>query len=78
MRGTEEQTTARGTENTGFVPVPLAVVCSSVPMLFWIPYEHDTSSGKRIGTQRNRATEKSFISVPLLLCVNPNLFPDSA
>jgi hypothetical protein len=33
---------------------------------------------KKIGfTQRNRATEKGFISVPLLLCVIPNLFPDS-
>jgi hypothetical protein len=31
---TEEQTTVRGTEETWFVSVPLAFVCSSVPNAF--------------------------------------------
>jgi biotin-(acetyl-CoA carboxylase) ligase len=31
---TEEQTTARGTEENQFVSVPLALICSSVPNAF--------------------------------------------
>jgi hypothetical protein len=47
---------------------------SFVPLLLLKAY---TEAGKRIGTQRNRETEESFISVALFLCVRPILFADS-